>query len=176
MQIISQQLSIFVCFILGIIYQCRVCRFTFSQQKFLSKHSKKCKDGKFKCKQCYKGFASQQNLKTHCSRVHQEHRYECPTCGIVFNWKFNLKTHRLIHSDTMDYTCDQCGKQFKHKNSLAMHTHTHEPYKCKDCAKDSNAKVQLTNTVCVNLHSVSRNTWKKGCGSQGKPRLDRKIS
>ena len=118
MQIISQQLRIFVCFILGIIYQCRVCRFTFSQQKFLSKHSKKCKDGKFKCKQCYKGFASQQNLKTHCSRVHQEHRYECPTCGKVSNRKFNLKTHMLVHSDTMDYTCDQMGNNSSIKTVL----------------------------------------------------------
>ena len=118
MQIISQQLRIFVCFILGIIYQCRVCRLTFSQQKFLSKHSKKCKDGEFKCTQCYKGFASQQNLKTHCSRVHQEHRYECSTCGKVSNQKFNIKTHMLVHSDTMDYTCDQMGNNSSIKTVL----------------------------------------------------------
>ena len=99
-----RQFRIFVCFISGIIYQCRVCGITFTQQKFLSKHSKKCKDGEFRCTKCFKGFDSKHNLKTHCSRIHKEHRFECQACGKVFNRKFNPNTHMLVIIWTMRVT------------------------------------------------------------------------
>lgn len=97
----------------------------------------------FRCKQCPRGYSSQQGLARHVAA--HGRKYNCENCSTVFTDRSNLQRHiRTSHVGARSHACDECGKTFASSSGLKQHSHIHssvKPFRCDVCLKVGAAKV-----------------------------------
>ncbi|XP_034039372.1 zinc finger protein 2-like [Thalassophryne amazonica] len=85
-----------------------------------------CRDRRYICSYCGKGFPSSRSLETHV-RVHTGERpYSCAQCGKRFTQSGHLKTHQSVHTGERPFACEHCGKRFAGKQNLRNHQQKHQ--------------------------------------------------
>ena len=113
-----------------------------------------------RCKECYKCFSEERNLRRH-ERVHTAKKpYECKQCGNCFSKSGDLKSHERVHTGEKPYECKQCGKCFSQSGDLRSHERVHtgeKPYECKQCGKCFSQSQHLKSHEKVH----SRKHWHK---------------
>jgi len=146
---------------------CLQCDQQFRTLQALKMHAGKYHgNGKSRCNECGKLFASNQVLALHkqthskasqkssvtkegsgndeVTETVQEELYPCPQCEEQFRTQAAMNWHlKNFHRD--DYKCDECGKQFKSNPVLAIHKRTHAKASDKtSTSKDGLSDQELT--------------------------------
>lgn len=77
---------------------------------------------KFKCKICFKRYATQKGLKKH-SLVHEK-KHKCNVCFKLFYKQENMEKHNKIHT-SKPHACQLCHACFSKPQSLVRHLKSH---------------------------------------------------
>ncbi|XP_002664231.1 uncharacterized protein wu:fj13e08 [Danio rerio] len=97
-----------------------------------------CKEERFMCETCGKGFQRSDLLTDH-RKIHRRQKpYACEHCGMKFAKPSYLKIHLRRHAGDRPITCDQCDKRFFDTYDLKVHQRDHtgeRPYICSECGK-----------------------------------------
>uniref|UniRef100_A0A4W5LQ31 C2H2-type domain-containing protein n=1 Tax=Hucho hucho TaxID=62062 RepID=A0A4W5LQ31_9TELE len=97
-----------------------------------------CKEKRFLCIFCNKGFSCPQKVEIH-QRIHTgEKRFSCTQCHMRFTEAGTLKRHQRVHTGEKPYSCPQCEKRFSRQDKLKMHLKVHtgeRPFACTHCGK-----------------------------------------
>jgi KRAB domain-containing zinc finger protein len=82
-------------------------------------------NGKYKCDECDKWFASFRIVKGHKRVIHRNIRYNCELCDKIYKSRFSLKSHiNEVHCDKSlmkTFNCDICGISFTRNSYLSYH-------------------------------------------------------
>ncbi|CAH0729124.1 unnamed protein product, partial [Brenthis ino] len=88
-------------------------------------HSEVVEDGRPRCAQCGRAFASRGALRRH-ARVHSGERpHACALCGRAFAQREVLRRHELVHREERPHKCSECPKSFTQRGALAAHARAH---------------------------------------------------
>uniref|UniRef100_A0A1B0CIX8 C2h2-type zn-finger protein n=1 Tax=Lutzomyia longipalpis TaxID=7200 RepID=A0A1B0CIX8_LUTLO len=90
-----------------------ICKRVFVRKRNLIQHmgSHSTKDKPFKCTDCPKLFATQEQLTAHEKQHKGVKKHKCKECGKCFNMGSSLKDHLRTHSGEKPFLCSICGKE-----------------------------------------------------------------
>ncbi|CAH1382191.1 unnamed protein product [Tenebrio molitor] len=158
-------------------FECGTCDKSYSTQKVLKAHSKKCKNEQvkvrksrsFSCEVCNLVLTHAKLVVEHCVSEHSMDRkvvkpYTCDECPMRFSSSANLIQHKKYHDGSRSHICSFCGKSYITKSDLTVHEYTHfnrRNYKCEVCGKAFNTNKNLRSHILV-VHTNS-SLWKYGC-------------
>ncbi|XP_071449266.1 zinc finger protein 845-like [Hetaerina americana] len=110
---------------------------------------------------CNEGFAQEDVLDSHVSRVHPVKKtlqIRCDVCSEVFEGKSDLDGHvASVHGVKKKHQCQQCPKGFQCERDLRRHMLTHggeKQHKCEICSRGFSLKQHLKRHMLV--HSGER--------------------
>ncbi|EZA48334.1 hypothetical protein X777_13848 [Ooceraea biroi] len=107
-------------------FKCKVCFKQYATQKGLKKHSL-VHEKKYKCNVCLKMFYKQENMENH-QKIHMSKPHACQLCHACFSKPQSLvrhlKRHALVHGDKK-YSCTVCKKWFFRPDTLKKHAEKH---------------------------------------------------
>lgn len=143
-------------------FECTVCHKSFINKTVLRIHMETHETNlTHMCKECGKGFPSEQRRNLHEKSVHNADRI-CDQCGKTLHGPYALKKHLLEHAGVQKrkWPCDQCGAELHSHSSLKRHkliTH-HDGstvYVCSDCGKVATTEMALRSHK-KNVHQTER--------------------
>lgn len=121
-------------------YKCEYCGKLYAIIYTYQQHMKTHTEGRPKCPECGRTFATAFSLFRHRAKNHNlAHNYKihnCDKCDKSFFSVSELKLHQQRHSSTKDFKCSECDKEFSVKGNLRIHMRTHAKeklYKCDIC-------------------------------------------
>ncbi|XP_075158937.1 uncharacterized protein LOC142232105 [Haematobia irritans] len=131
-------------------YECPTCHKCFAKKPVWKRHMEIHEPNKDHiCKQCGKGFPTEQRRNVHERMVHNVERV-CDQCGKIFRGIYTLRQHLLEHSgvERRKWPCDQCSAQLNTHNSLKRHKQVahndgRTVYICSECGKVAPSSVAL---------------------------------
>ncbi|RZC42211.1 gastrula zinc finger protein XlCGF52.1-like [Asbolus verrucosus] len=159
-------------------FECDKCNKSYSTQKILKAHLKKCADEDiaaknkkkiFSCEVCNLVLDYAKSVVEHCVKEHAMDKksvkpYTCDLCPMRFSSSTNLIQHKKYHNGSRTHICSFCGKSYITKSDLTVHEYTHfnrRNYKCEFCDKAFNTNKNLRSHKLV-VHTDS-SFWKYGC-------------
>uniref|UniRef100_A0AAZ3RJA9 C2H2-type domain-containing protein n=1 Tax=Oncorhynchus tshawytscha TaxID=74940 RepID=A0AAZ3RJA9_ONCTS len=84
-----------------------------------------CKEKRFLCMFCNKGFSSPQKVEIH-QRVHTGVKpFSCTKCHMCFAQASDLKRHQKVHTGEKPFGCHLCRASFSHSFNLKRHQKVH---------------------------------------------------
>lgn len=106
--------------------QCKNCKQTFLDVKYLHKH--RCtvhtsSNNAHPCPKpnCHKSYRTVESLRCHIKR-HGEKKLICDQCHAAFHLKKDMITHwHNVHLKLLPVVCERCGHRFKDNYSLRLH-------------------------------------------------------
>ncbi|XP_065365471.1 zinc finger protein 729-like [Calliphora vicina] len=143
-------------------FECSVCHKSFINKTVLRIHMETHETNLTHiCKECGKGFPSEQRRNLHEKSVHNADRI-CDQCGKTLHGPYALKKHLLEHAGVQKrkWPCDQCGAELHSHSSLKRHkliTH-HDGstvYVCSECGKVATTEMALRSHK-KNVHQTER--------------------
>ncbi|CAL1532793.1 unnamed protein product [Lymnaea stagnalis] len=107
------------------VFECEVCKKTFSSEKRLDNHSR-LHDGTYICGICKKAFGTVTKLKIHL-RFHGR-MFQCDTCDKSYFDEKELHEHiQNQHVMEKNYPCKICNDRFLTASDLKQHVNHHAP-------------------------------------------------
>ncbi|XP_062978745.1 zinc finger protein 250-like [Elgaria multicarinata webbii] len=101
----------------------------------------------YQCSVCRKSYSTRSILATH-GRIHTgEKPFRCSYCGRTFTQRVHAENHERVHTGERPYGCAKCGRTFGHRSSLAAHERSHAtdgPLPCCVCGKTFDERASLT--------------------------------
>lgn len=79
----------------------------------------------FECDVCKKTFTQARYLRRH-SKIHTIHEYKCEYCNFSTNYKYRYNEHLYIHTNTFIYSCSKCVYKSNIKRNFNKHCNRHE--------------------------------------------------
>ncbi|XP_060523864.1 zinc finger protein 726-like [Cylas formicarius] len=152
------------------VYTCTFCNKTVDKYSTFRSHCyRHITEGRYKCKECAKGFSLQSMLHVHILAKHTKTKpFMCEECGRSFVTKPGLKIHLKKHKTELkeDYPCVECGKVLHTRGGLTSHMNVHRlgrRFMCDVCGKTFTQKVNMQ-------QHVKQHTGDKphSCGKCGK--------
>lgn len=143
-------------------FECTVCHKCFINKTVLRIHMETHETNlTHMCRECGKGFPSEQRRNLHEKSVHNADRI-CDQCGKTLHGPYALKKHLLEHAGVQKrkWPCDQCGAELHSHSSLKRHkliTH-HDGstvYVCSECGKVATTEMALRSHK-KNVHQTER--------------------
>ncbi|KAM7350356.1 uncharacterized protein ACRADG_008966 [Cochliomyia hominivorax] len=143
-------------------FECNVCHKAFINKTVLRIHMETHETNlTHMCRECGKGFPSEQRRNLHEKSVHNADRI-CDQCGKTLHGPYALKKHLLEHAGVQKrkWPCDICGAELHSHSSLKRHkliTH-HDGstvYVCSDCGKVATTEMALRSHK-KNVHQTER--------------------
>ncbi|KAJ8673595.1 hypothetical protein QAD02_004857 [Eretmocerus hayati] len=142
-------------------YDCDFCFKSFSNEGYLSEHSK-IHDIKLLhyCGDCNGEFATHKAKRHHSVECKQ--KLLCRYCNMILESKGKKRQHEQKHIDEKyGQLCDKCGAKFKHQGTLdqhyrGRHMNLEKIFKCPECPKRFAQRTKLTfhlKTVHVNYRA-----------------------
>lgn len=126
-------------------FSCKFCNREFNTDERLNSHVRICTgERSFQCKECGKGYSSQNALCLHQAINHRIYKKQikrvstCHICGKTFTSKSSLNMHLNIHTGDRPFKCKICNKAFTQKGGLVQHIVYHtdmRSYVCTLCGK-----------------------------------------
>lgn len=115
-----------------VVLKCQACDKNFSNQRALSKHTRKhhLLERRHKCNECEKSFYCTSSLKEHMTKHTGLKLYQCDVCSKSFARRFTLIQHLRIHADDRRYACEFCGRAFVQKYSWRSHLQSQHGQVC----------------------------------------------
>jgi KRAB domain-containing zinc finger protein len=126
------------------------------------------------CDLCTESFSSRGELRTHLSEVHP-FKYKCEHCIAAYRTEDLLTEHlkkhenepliinKAVEQGQKLHQCDQCGESFSNIKILQRHIKSHPTFKCEECLKVFDLKIQYTR------HFITHNKALKPCSFCRKP-------
>lgn len=88
------------------------------------------------CCECHLVFSLADELKEHCSSVHNAvARYLCVDCPKVYSKYSTFLTHVKVHRTKLKFCCDVCYKWFPSVSVHDQHRVIHGEHICTTCGK-----------------------------------------
>ncbi|XP_046802981.1 zinc finger protein 91-like [Lucilia cuprina] len=143
-------------------FECNVCHKSFINKTVLRIHMETHETNlTHMCRECGKGFPSEQRRNLHEKSVHNADRI-CDQCGKTLHGPYALKKHLLEHAGVQKrkWPCDICGAELHSHSSLKRHkliTH-HDGstvYVCSECGKVATTEMALRSHK-KNVHQTER--------------------
>ncbi|GJQ74615.1 putative metal ion binding protein [Trypoxylus dichotomus] len=132
------------------VYTCSFCNKTVEKYTTFRSHCyRHITEGRYKCKECSKGFSLQSLLQVHIVGKHSKAKpFMCEECGKSFVTKPGLKIHLKKHKNEIkeDYPCVVCGKVLHTRGGLTSHMNVHrlgKRFMCDICGKTFTQKVNM---------------------------------
>ncbi|KRT84783.1 zinc finger protein [Oryctes borbonicus] len=132
------------------VYTCSFCNKTVEKYTTFRSHCyRHITEGRYKCKECSKGFSLQSLLQVHILGKHSKAKpFMCEECGKSFVTKPGLKIHLKKHKNEIkeDYPCVVCGKVLHTRGGLTSHMNVHrlgKRFMCDICGKTFTQKVNM---------------------------------
>lgn len=131
-------------------FECPICHKKFAKKPVWKRHMEIHEPNKDHiCKECGKGFPTEQRRNVHERMVHNVERV-CDQCGKIFRGIYTLRQHLLEHAgvERRKWPCDQCSAQLNTHTSLKRHKQVaHNDgktvYICSECGKVAPSSVAL---------------------------------
>ncbi|KAF4531939.1 hypothetical protein B566_EDAN006631 [Ephemera danica] len=131
------------------VYQCELCRKTFSQKNTYQNHMRSHAIGSPNSSTSSTAVSTMSptssapsppgDVSTSTSPAGAaEDPYPCTICGKTFAVPARLTRHFRTHTGEKPYTCEYCHKSFSVKENLSVHRRIHtkeRPYKCEVCER-----------------------------------------
>ncbi|XP_059224187.1 transcription factor grauzone-like [Stomoxys calcitrans] len=131
-------------------FECPICQKRFAKKPVWKRHMEIHEPNKdHVCKECGKGFPTEQRRIVHQHMVHNVERV-CDQCGKIFCGIYTLRQHLLEHAgvERRKWPCDQCTAQLNTHTSLKRHkqvAHNDRStvYICSECGKVASSSITL---------------------------------
>ncbi|CDQ57665.1 unnamed protein product [Oncorhynchus mykiss] len=126
-----------------------------------------CKEKRFLCMFCNKGFSCLQKVEVH-QRIHTGVKpFSCTQCHMRFAQAGTLKRHQTVHTGVKPFSCTQCNMRFAQAGDLKRHQRVHtgeKPYSCPQCEKRFTRQHQLK--MHMKVHTGERPFACAHCGKR----------